>query len=420
MRKWPARVRDALRRVHRRYVPVVACVLVAAFPWGPVAAQDGPLRPFSVRLGTSLTWDSNVFRLPDNAPDPQLLRGISGKSDSFRTTFVGLDFDKSFSQQRLTASITKTETRYDKFTSLDRDALDYNGNLHWRAGPRLNGVLHVDHSESVVAFDDAQATTLIRRTTDRRDATVDLWIYEGLHLLARSYDVKSTTSQVFLAQPSTDINAKEIGLRYVTGSLNSVTVIRRARTGVNILPGGIDFVNLIDTDFTESESELQATWNVTGASALYGRLTRLERNHQHLPQRDFSGTAGELGYVWTPTGKLSFKLSAGRNILPWTADTQASYRVDDVIVFRPTWQVSDKVRLSLTPALTVSDFRGPVAPLTRPLRHDNLLGVTFSAEWLLYQGVLLVATLQHSQRKSTHPEFEFKDRSATLNASLRF
>ena len=420
MRNLPARVRDGFGMLHRRLAPVVACAFAVAFPSWHAAAQDGRLSPLSVRLGTLLTWDSNVFRVPDSAPDPQLFRGIGGRSDTFQTTFVGLDLDKSFSQQRLTASITKTETRYDKFTSLDRDALDYNGNLHWRAGPRVSGVLHVDHSESVVGFDDTQATTLIKRTTDRRDASVDVWAYDGWHVLARFYEAKSTTSLVFLAQPSSEIKAGEVGVRYVSGSENWVTLTRRSRTGQNILPGGVDFVNLIDTDFTENESELQATWNLTGSSALYGRVTWLERNHQHFPQRDFSGTGGEFGYGWTPTGKLSFKFSAIRNILPWTADTQASYRVDDLFALRSTWQVTDKVRLSLNPFLTVSDFRGPVAPVTRPLRHDNLLGVTFAAEWSPYQGVLLIATLQHSQRKSNHPEAEFKDSVATLNASLKF
>jgi len=406
MTKWPVRVRDDLRTVHRWLLPVVVFALAFAFPSRHAAAQEGPLSPLGLRLGTSLTRDSNVFRVSDGA-----------QSDTFRTTFAGLDLDKSFSQQRLIASITKTETRHDKFSSLDRDALDYNGNFYWRAGPRFSGVLHVDHSESVVEFDDAQGTTtLIKRTTDKRDATVDILIYNRWHLLARFYEAKSTTSQLFLAQPSSDVNAREVGLRYVTGSLNSVTLSKRSRRGQNILPNGLDRVNLIDTDFTENESELQATWNVTGKSALNGRLTWLERNHQNFPQRDFSGTAGELGYLWTPTGKLSLRLSAARNILPWTADTQASYRVDDIFAFRPTWQVSDKIRLSLAPVLTVSDFR---APGGASVRHDDLLGVTFAAEWSPYQGVLLVATLQHSQRKSTHP-VEFKDSVATLNASLKF
>src|SRR5258706_6471850 len=121
MTTWPVRVREDLRIVHHWLMPVVAFALVSAFLPRHAAAQDGPLSPLGLRLGTLLTRDSNVFRVPDSAADPQLFRGISGKSDTFRTTFAGLDLDKSYSQQRLTASITKTETRYDKFTSLDRD-----------------------------------------------------------------------------------------------------------------------------------------------------------------------------------------------------------------------------------------------------------------------------------------------------------
>ncbi len=437
MTKWPARVRDSLREVNRRFAAAVVFALAVAF-LSDAAAQDGPLAPLGVRLSAFLGRDSNVFRVPDDAPDPQQLRGISGKSDTFRTTVLGLDVDKTYSRQRFTASITKTETRYNKFTSLDRDLLDYNGKLQWEVGPRVRGVLFADHTESVIEFEDQQACDPLilalnpalcpaalrvvnKRTTDRRDATIVIEVTPRWHLLGGLSEYSARTSQLFLAQPSTDIDSQELGLRYVSGSLNSVTLMRRSKKGQYILPSGIiNVFALIDTDFTDTETELQATWQPTGNSTLNGRLTWLERENQHLPQRDFSGTAGELRYLWTPTGKLSFGLTASRNILPWTADTQASYRVDDLIIFRPVWQVSDKIRLSLNPSRLVSDFRGPVAPLTGPLRNDKLYAVTFAAEWTPYQGILVVGTLQHSQRKSTNPGLEFKDTIATLNASLRF
>src|SRR6185295_5587218 len=138
---------DALRRVHRRLVPTAGFALAVAFLSWHAAAQEGPLAPLGVRLGTSLGWDSNVFRVPDDAPDPQAFRGISGKSDTFRNTVYGLDLDKSYSRQRFTAGITKTEIRYNKFTSLDHDPLDYYGKLQWEVGPRVHGVLFADHKE---------------------------------------------------------------------------------------------------------------------------------------------------------------------------------------------------------------------------------------------------------------------------------
>src|SRR5262245_3636516 len=108
MKKRPARARDALRNVHRRLMPAAAFALATAFLSWHAAAQEGPIAPVGVRLGTSLSWDTNVFRLPDDAADPQAFRGISGKSDMFRTTVLGLDFDKTYSRQRFTASINKT------------------------------------------------------------------------------------------------------------------------------------------------------------------------------------------------------------------------------------------------------------------------------------------------------------------------
>ncbi len=100
------------------------CALAAAWLAQPAMAQHGPL---SLRLESSVNWDANVFRRPDSAADPQLDRGIGGKSDRYSRTSVGLNFDKTWSQQRIVFDAGQTATRYDKFSSLDRDAFNYRG-----------------------------------------------------------------------------------------------------------------------------------------------------------------------------------------------------------------------------------------------------------------------------------------------------
>src|SRR5262245_25493041 len=205
MKKWPARVRDALRKVHRRQAPAAAFALAAASLSWHAAAQEGPIAPFGVRLGTSLSWDSNVFRVRDDAPDPQLFRGISGKSDTFRTTVFGLDFDKSYSRQRFTAGITKTDIRYDKFTSLNRDLLDYYGKLQWEVGPRVRGVVFADHKEDEVLFEDQQGLRFLnKRTTDIGNATIVVEVHPRWHLLGGLYESRIRTTQLNLSQPAAD------------------------------------------------------------------------------------------------------------------------------------------------------------------------------------------------------------------------
>src|SRR6185503_15876847 len=239
-----------------------------------------------------------------DAPDPQGFRGIGGKSDTFRNTVYGLDLDKSYSRQRFTASITKTEIRYNKFTSLDHDPLDYYGKLQWEVGPRVHGVLFWDHKEDAIQFEDQQGLRFLnKRTSDVRNATIVVEVHPRWHLLGGLYEVRTRTTQVNLSQPAADTTIEEVGLRYVSGSQNSVTLMRRSKKGQNVVPN-IIAAALTGTDITDEESELLATWQLSGKSTLNGRLTWLEHKNQQLPQRDFSGTAGQLGYVWIPTGKL--------------------------------------------------------------------------------------------------------------------
>src|SRR5262245_254426 len=264
MTNWPARVRDALRMAHRRRVPTTALAVAVGFLSLHAAAQEGPLAPLGVRLGTSLSLDSNVFRVPDDAPDPQALRGISGKSDTFRTSVFGLDVDKTYSRQRLTASITKTDIRYDKFTSLDRDLLDYNGKLQWEVGPRVRGVLSASHAEDVVLFEDQTGVRFLnKRTTDNGDATIVVEVHPRWYLLGGVHESRTRTTQINVAQPSADVTTQELGLKYVSGSQNSVTLTRRSRQGEYIFPGGVAggvATALIGTDFSDQETELLVTW----------------------------------------------------------------------------------------------------------------------------------------------------------------
>src|SRR5688572_2196049 len=78
---------------------VAACTL-ACVP--EVQAQE---RPLSVSLGYGVTWDDNVFRLPEGAPDPQASRGIAGKSDRSSTASVGLHVNLPLSMQRILLEI---------------------------------------------------------------------------------------------------------------------------------------------------------------------------------------------------------------------------------------------------------------------------------------------------------------------------
>lgn len=414
-------VRSRLRVTHWEVVPAVTGVIAATFLALPAAAQDAD-RTLVLRAGTTAAWDTNVFRQPESAPDPQLERGISGKADRVTTSYVGLHVDKPYAQQRLQLDVSQTATRHAKFSFIDRDTFQYHGGWLWTLTPRISGTLSADHSESAIDFADITSPSpqLNVRTTDDRAVNLDGWVSGGWHLLlgAASKDLK--TSQLFLAQPGSSVKLGSIGLEYVAESGNSISALRRSTRGEYALPAEISLLNSIGRDFAVEESGLTWTWMVSGKSTLNGQLFRMERRTVDVPQRDFSGTTGQLAYVWLLTDTLTLNVSAIRNLMPWTADTQASYRVDDTLAIAPSWKISNQIDVYLRASRLVNDFRGPIVPVTGPLRRDVLRSVEVGMHWSPLRNVAFGATLRRDRRSSTITDFEFEDTVAGLNVALTF
>jgi exopolysaccharide biosynthesis operon protein EpsL len=394
-----------------------ACALCGALLLSSTAAaQDRLLTP---RLGTTVSWETNVFRVPDSVTDPQAARGVFGRSDRVQTSYVGLRLDKAYSQQRFVVDVTQTATRFGKFASLDRDALQYEAEWQWHVTPRISGRLSATRTESLISFDDVQQAQEIVRVTTNRAATLDAWLFGGWHLLAGASQVVTQSSQPFIAQPDTRQTGGEIGIRYLAASQNTVAAIARLQRGVR--PGQpVDFVNFIDSGFSSTEYELSATWAATGHSTLTGRLTRLARRHENVGARDFSELTGEARYAWSPTARLSVNLTANRSVVPFTSGLSSSYRVDDTLSVTPAWRVSERVSLSLSGSRRASDFRGPVAGFSGPARHDVYRTLEFGANWTPHRAATLGFTVRRERRASTDDAASYRNNVAIVNVALTF
>ena len=409
------------RRVRR--APFLGCALAlgAALLAQPAAAQEGgPLDPFRLRLTGAMAWDSNVFRLPASAPDPQLALGRTGKADRSDVLTYGLRFDKSYSQQHFVVDLSRTQTRYDKFISLNRNTLSDLAQWDWRLGARLSGRLSADRTESVVDFEDivGSRTRIVTRRTNRA-FSIDGWLGDGWHLQAGLSNLESKNSTAFAASPSFTQTSGELGLNYIALSGNSITATARSRRGANT-GQAVDFVNFLDSGFAVQEHELAVSWVASGNSTLNGRLTRIERRNDHIAQRDFSGAAGELRYLWTPTGRLTLGLSAVRTLIPFTPDTRTSYKVDDTLSFTPAWAVAANTTLRMNLFRRTTDYLGPVVPVTGPLRRDVLTSAQVAVDWKPHDKVTLSASLQRDRRTSNDAAFTYDDTIARFNAALLY
>ena len=182
-------------------------------------------------------------------------------------------------------------------------------------------------------------------------------------------------------------------------------------------------MNIIDTNYRDAETEPASRGNSTGKSTLDARVMSARFN-DHFSQRDFSGTGGELRYGWSPTEKLR-SASPPRAIFcrtprMATSSKNSTFRADDTLSVLAFWQPTAKIAVQATLLRTLSDYRGPVFPITGPLRNDELRIAQLKADWAISRTVSLNASLEHDRRTSNNPGFEFADTLFTLGASLAF
>ena len=368
-------------------------------------------------IGSSVTWDSNVFHLPDSV-DPQAQLGRSAKSDRISATYAGLRVDKPYAQQRFLLELTETAYRYDNFSLLDFNALQYQGSWQWHFTPRVSGTLAADRTEALVNYTDFRdPSTRNVRTVDNRLLSVDAWLFGGWHLLGAARQQAAKNSAQFVQLGSSRVTGGEGGVKYVAGSGSSVTFNLRSVVG-HFTDRVADPVTLVDDGFRRSESELLATWIVTGKSTLDGRLARVDYHSSHFAERDFTGSAARLGYRWAPTAKLSLNLAVSRDLQPWQDDF-ASYRVDTRLSFGPRWELGARTALAMTLDHVASDFRNPVVP-GGPDRRYAFRSAQLALDWQLLRNVSVKASLQRNLQTSTDPTVPFSATVATLDASLMF
>ena len=387
----------------------VACALGA-----PTAhAQE---RLVTLRLGYAVTWDDNVFRVPDDVTDPEIGRGNAGRSDRFSTASVGLSLNKAFSLQRILLDVAAAAVRYDKFSSQDQDPFGYRGAWQWQLTQRMSGTLSASRDETRVPIEDIEGSRRIDRRVTSVAATADASIWGGWHLLGSVSEAETTYSEPFLAQPDTTQTVAEAGLRYVARSNSQLTVRRRSTRGTETV---FDPAIFGGSDFTLDETEVDATWIASGRSTVHARVTWLERSHQLLPQRDFSGTAGELRFAWKATGKVDVNLSATRSIEPYNLSIGSTTRVDDTITAALLWQLGARTALRSTASRRESRFGQP-ATSSEPARRDITDIVEVGASWSPQRNVTLDARLSHQQRTSTDALQTFDADIASVSVAFTF
>jgi exopolysaccharide biosynthesis operon protein EpsL len=370
-------------------------------------------------VGVSSTWDSNLFRLPDNVDVAARTGGRDTRADRTDSLYAGFRIDQPYAQQRFLLSATETAYRHHTFKHLDFDASEYSAAWQWTLTPRLTGVLSAEQSQSLVNFADFRDPTQRNvRTSDVRRASADWWAYSGWHVVSALTQTESRSSQATVGFGSFRSDAAEAGIKYLALSASSIGVNLRSSSGT-YLDQPPDPVNLLGDGFKRDETELVMSWLASGRTTWDARVARVAYHENIFSQRDFTDTAASLGFRWLPTGRVSFNIDLARELIPWR-DLSATHRVDKRISVGPVWQVAARTTVRATLSSGGSSYRNPLVPQPGGERHDGFYSASLGVDWTILRRLTANASVQRQARSSTDPNFQFTDRIATVGLSLQF
>lgn len=391
-----------------------------ALVYAQVAIAD-QFDTLNVNVTDTYASDANVFRSPATSPPPA---GFGTKADRINTLTLGATVDKPYSMQRFQFAGTRSQIKYDTFSYLNNDSTNYRGAWLWSITPHLTGTWSYDKTQAQVPFAQVGGTQKNVRTSSTRTFSADATGEGVWHLTGLVSSTQSETEQTILSQPSYQNNHFELGVRYVSLAGNTISLTQRNTPAVTINQP-LDPVNLLDTNYTDSDTDLTVFWKPSGKSSFDLNLTHKVRTNLHFAQRNFSGTAGRLHYLWTPTGQLTINFNAFRNLIPYAAFgntlQNSTYEVDRTFAVDTSWQVSGKTTVNVALSRTLSDFRGPVfAPPPSPVREDDTRIARLSAVVTPRRFISLTASVERSLRFSNNSQFQYNDTVGSVSATLTF
>ena len=307
-------------------------------------AAHAETNPYHIGASQTFTRESNVFKVPDQE---------NPKSDVISGTSIFGGVDQSIGRQRVYAIASLQNNSYNRLSRLDFVGYDVMAGFDWATVGRLSGTLSFSRHEGQGDFSRPDASALTSgkfvETTEQIAALVN---YELLTNLAVNGGVerrKVESSNQSLASSDVTSDIARIGLRYRLGG--SVSVGTGFRFTKDKRP---ESASSTGRSGTRRDLDLTTDWTPTALTSVNARVSVGNGNNSQSVSGSSSTVTGSLGANYSPTGRLSFRGSFGRDTGTETtflnAANAASVGLGGVNV--DTNRVTESVNLGVTYLLT--------------------------------------------------------------------
>lgn len=364
--------------------------------------------PLTLTAATSLAFDNNLFRL--SAPVQATVK--SGGAEQIHNTNLSLNFSTSLSLQKLDATISFADHRYQNFNNLSYTSYDYAINFKWSLTPSLHGTLVLDRKETLNSFADFAGINQRNQRTDSSNRLNAIYEVDGpWRILADLVQTTQSNQQALQVDGDYSTNALNTGFAYVFPSGSSVTLKQKTAFG--------QYKKLLASDFEQRSTDLRLHWVLPETSTAELFLTQFNQSHPNNAQRDFNGLNSGASLNWLLTGKSSVALGFASNVASY-ASANDNYTTTKRYFISPSWQISAKTLLRLRHEWTDIQYQGAPILATPSQRQDSTRDTGLSFYWQPDQRLSFSASLQNSARSSTQANVDYDSSQVSISAQYSY
>lgn len=365
-------------------------------------------------LGASLEtgYDSNLTRAPV---------GSGARATPIDGSYLLAGFDQTYERERLRASAQLGRVIFGKAEVFDYSPQDLRVLLDSSLPSSVDTEIQITRTEQLASLADLNSV--------RRDIIVQdlVGASVGFPVIGHDWRVLVAGDGSHVRNSSaidhlTDVNILDAsaGLRYQPGSENYVDFLARGLNASYPHAAGSVFSG---NSYHDRGADLRTRWRFSGSSVLEGRVGYVERRNETLTYFNFSGPAYDLTYRWTPDPKVAvtafvLRATGAPGDSAYFAAVTHTYRL--VPAYLPTERIRLEMRIEWSTLNYYGNALTSGSTLPTAARVDGVSGEGLSAVWTLRRWLQLRFGVDHDQRSTNVPIFDYHDHRAMLTAEGRF
>lgn len=364
--------------------------------------------PFAAAIHT---YDSNLLNRTQDGSGP------APQSDQITRLEAGTHINAQLSRQQFTGTFALSDTQHQHFKN--RNTNGWAHRLRWDAeiGETVVGTLEGSSSSDQAPIQTG-LTSAVKRDQDNANAALTWKFHPNFSLLNRysktntRFEGVENGSDAVLAGLNRDDKSSAIGLEYHPGTGNTVALLLKKSNGKFPIRQITGPGQSVSNDFDQNETELVGKLNISEITALALSLSSVQREHDEIPARDFSGTNYRLDFFYKPTVKTQFNLSWGKQIIG-VSDATNSDALARQMSFAISTRITEKVLINVAYRPQNLQFTGTDA-LGDISRTERLKQVEAGVDYQLNKRLSLGANFRNRSRTSTLNSVDYTANSMSV------